>query len=321
MLVNKLLLQIRDYAISFEDNNYFYEKDFTDQLEMATSEIFSKLACILRKERNYKHIIDRLKTDPEFDQTVKDSYTLLQLVTCSHVINIFSVNNMVSLIIIISIITILNFYIKNSTDFFNKMNIIKNCILTCKIELPRFNDLVCNKFNTIFLNLVILEKTIIEARNAIMREIFSMDYKKQCIKDFMSHIEQTLKELYEGTIEFLLEKQEKKIKLLIIHTNDYFRWLIGKIKKIAACLIARYNGTIEHSSEINNSSMDFDLESQFNRESTCMVISTWLAAKWQLYFYNYKFPELEEQDDDLLTSNSFHDIIRERSASYNKLRL
>ena len=67
--------------------------------------------------------------------------------------------------------------------------------------------------------------------------------------------------------------------------------------------------------------MDFDLESQFNRESTCMVISTWLAAKWQLYFYNYKFPELEEQDDDLLTSNSFHDIIRERSASYNKLRL
>lgn len=310
MLVYKLLPEIKGYIING------YEKDFSERLNKARSEILIKLACILRKESNYVDTIDALKADRVFWQTINSSGELIELMSSSEGINVLSANNMVLLLITVSTLTILNFYIKKDINFFEKqMTTIKNCIFNCKLELPMFNDFACSKFNSIFSNLAKLENTIMEACNKIMEENFNMQYKTKCVQDFMLHIERPLKELYDGVIECL------DVTLLITHINDYFKWFISKVKETVKYFIARYNGiAAEQSVERQDSSMSVD--SEYNNESSCNVIAAWLATKWELWFYNRKQQESQQQVvEHPLKGNSFNEIIRQRAASRHTITI
>lgn len=322
MLVYELLPEIKYHIESG------YGKDFSEQLARARSEILEKLACILSKDEKSNVIIKELKEICLFRQTVNNSYELIKLISSSENINLLSISNIVSLLLTVSALTILNFYISRNINIFEQqMTILKNCIFTCKLELPMFNDFICNKFNSIFSNLAKLENTIVEACNKIMREDFNMQHKKQCIQEFMLHIELPLKELYDGVIDFLLEKQEailKDLTLLIKHINDYFKWFIGKVKEIVRCLIERYNG-IEAEQAIQHQDSSISLGSEldasyYGSESSCNIIASWLSAKWELWFYNRKRQESQQLvEAHPLKGNSFNEIIMQRAAISPKI--
>jgi len=317
MLVYTLLPEITYYIESG------YGKDFSEQLARARSEILEKLTCILSKDAKSTEIIKELKEVRRFRYTVNNSYELIKLISSSEGINVLSISNIVSLLITVSVLTILNFYIsRDITIFEQQMTTLKNCIFNCKLELPMFNDFICSKFNSIFYNLAKLENTIVEAHNKIMREDFNMQHKKQCIQDFMLHIEVPLKELYDGIIDCLLEKQEailKDVTLLITHINDYFKWFIGKVKETVRYLIARYNGIAAEQAIQNQDSfisLDSELDANYGGESGCSIIASWLSTKWELWFYNRKQQEPQQPvEEPPLKGNSFNEIIRQRAAS------
>lgn len=315
MLIYELLPEIKYYV------ERGYEVDFSERLNIAKSELLIKLTYILEKKESDIKIIEDLKEDRRFWQITKSSCELIKLISSSEGINVLSATNVGFLLIITSTLAILNFYVRQNISVFEaQMTIVKNCIFNCKQELPMFNDFVCSKFNSIFSNLAKLEDTIAQAYNKIMAENFDMQRKQQCIKDFMRHIERPLKELYDGVIDCLVEKQEsivRDVTLLIKHINDYFKWFIAKVKETVRYFIERYNGiAAEQAQNSQDTSMEIDLESSDEVEGSCNVFAAWLAAKWELWFYNSKQQESRQQTDvHPLKGNSFNDIIRQRAAS------
>lgn len=331
MLVYKLLPKIEHYIIKYEEDNFFYEQNFTDQLGSAVSESLDIFVCVLKKknykEHNYNNILTTLKNNPEFVDNVNRSYKIIRMLSSIEVMNVLSINNIVSLLVLVSIITALNFYVAEIQNievatekvlfFEEKIFFIKDYIFNFKnnIAIPSFYESIYNRFITVFENLAKLEKALIESCNKIMREKFDFQYENFCIHDLMHSVEKTLKETYDSIIDFLVKQEEtilSNISILISKINQYVLSLIYAIKAKVDMLIAQYSSSIaKQLSDQNNSHDMLDLDLEDYQESSCNVIAAWMASKVELWFYTKKSKEEEQDPYPSLTGNSLNDILKE----------